>query len=117
MNRKAAIQFLHDRHPHVIDAPGDEVDLEALHLEVFWFGGYVSECIDRKAKRGLKRAFETIQQIGVEGDRDVRSSMIEDFLQHIVFAREIDWARQYMPHALAESSRELERKMREILPD
>ena len=33
MNCRAAIQYLHERHPDVIDAPGDTVDLEALHLD------------------------------------------------------------------------------------
>jgi len=43
--------------------------------------------------------------------------VIEDFLQHVVLAGEIEWAREYMPPALVEVSRKLERKLRETLPD
>lgn len=117
MDRRAAIQYLHDRHPHVIDTPPEEVDRGMLHLEVFWFGGHVGECVEDRAERSLKRVFQTIHMLLVKGDREVRLSVIDDFLQHIVFDTDIEWARTLMPPFLALASRKLERHLRKILED
>jgi len=115
MDSCAAIQFLHDRHPHVINAVEGEVTPEMLHLELFWFGGHVGECIDDRAERSLRRSLETVHHMLVKGDRAVRLSVIDDFLQHIVFAPDIEWARMLMPPFLAEASRKLERHLRRIV--
>ena len=57
MNRRAAVQYLHERHPDVIDAPGKDVDLEALHLEVFWLQGHTCELMDERAEADVRRCF------------------------------------------------------------
>ena len=104
MNRQEAICLLHDRHPHVIDAPGDRaIDLEALHLDVFWFQGHVCELMDERAERSLKRCFATIQRLLAEGDHEVRAAVCDHFaFPHLAFHSAFGWARQRMPPLLVE---------------
>ena len=103
MNRRAAIQYLHDWHPHVIDAPREEVDLEAFGLEVVWFQGHVCDLMDERAEAGLRRCFATIHDLLVQGDREVRDAVCGDFLQpHLVFQPDLEWAKKRMSPLLAE---------------
>jgi hypothetical protein len=102
VNRKAAVQYLHERHPDVIDAPGDMVDLEALHLEVFWFQGHTCELLEERAEADLRRCFATIHHLLIRGDGEVRDSVCEDFVQHLVFHPALAWAKKGMPSLLAE---------------
>ena len=108
MNRSEAVQYIHDRHPHVIGAPGDDIDLGPFHLEMFWFQGYVSDCMESRSRRSVKRSLETMEHVAQQGDRQVRASLMSDFLQHIVFSPEIEWARSLMSPTLAAASRRLE---------
>jgi hypothetical protein len=101
MNRKEAVQYLHDRHPGVIDAPDADVDLEALHLEVFWLQGHTCDLMDKRAAR-VSECFATIHQLLVRGEQDVQHSVCHDFVQHLVFHPEIEWAKQRMPPLLAD---------------
>lgn len=101
MNRRAAVQYLHDRHPEEIELPGADVDLETLHLEVFWLQGHTCELMDERAT-GVLRCFATIHDLLVRGDAEVRDSVCQDFVQHLVFHPEIAWARKQMPPLLAE---------------
>jgi len=102
MNRRQAVQRLHDRHPRVIDAPPPEVDLQTLHLEMFWFQSHVCEFLDRRADRLLRRCFATIHEILANGDEEVRSAVCGDFfVPHLVFHPDLEWARERMPEALA----------------
>lgn len=103
MNRRAAVQYLHDRHPHVIDAPRRDVDLEALHLEVFWFQAHTCELMDVRAEAGLRRCFATIHGLLVQGDREVRSAVCDHYvIPHLVFHPALAWAKKRMPPLLAE---------------
>ncbi len=103
MNRRAAVQYLHDRHPEVIHAPPDEVDLEALHLEVFWFQGHTCELMDERPEASLRRCFATIHHLLVQGDRDVRDAVCHHFvIPHLVFHPALAWAKKRMPPLLAE---------------
>lgn len=103
LNRHAAVQYLHDRHARVIDAPSEEVDLEALHLEFFWFQGHVCELMDRRTDRGVRRCFETMHHLLVHGDMDVRGAVWNHFLiPHLVFHSDLAWGRERMPQLLAE---------------
>lgn len=90
MNRQQAVQWLHDRHPQVIGAPGDFVDLGLLHLEVYWFQGYVCDLMEQRSVRSLKRCFATIQRLLIEGEHDVLVAICDHFfVPHIVFEPEL----------------------------
>ena len=103
MNRKEAVQYLHDRHPNVIDAPGEEVDLGTLGLEFVWFQGHVCDLMDRRAEARLRRCFATIHDLLVQGDREVRTAVCGDFLEpHLTFQPDLEWAKKRMPPLLAE---------------
>ena len=109
MNRRAAIQYLHDRHPHVIDAPGEEVALEALGLEFVWFQGHVCDLMDERAEAGPRRCFATIHHLLVSGNRDVRNAVWGDFLQpHLVCQTDLEWAKKQMSPLLADLCGRLE---------
>ena len=114
VNRRAAVQFLHERHPDVIDAPGTDVDLEALHLEVLWFQGHTCELVDARAEKDLRRCFATAQHLLLRGDREVQDAVCHDYvLPHLVMHPELAWARKRMPSVLAE----LVDKLRESLDE
>jgi hypothetical protein len=114
VNRRAAVQFLHERHPNVIDAPGETVDLEALHLEVFWFQPHVCELMDRRAERSPRPCFATIYRLLVKGDREVRGAVCDHLFQpHLVFHPELEWAKKRMPAFLAEACE----KLRELIEE
>jgi hypothetical protein len=103
MNRRGAIQYLHERHRDVIDAPESDVDLEALHLEVFWFQAHVCELIDGRADLGLRRCFATVHHLLVHGDDDVRDAVWGDFvIPHLVMHPDLAWAKERMPQLLAD---------------
>ena len=114
MNRRDAVQRLHDRHPHVVDAPGDRgVDLEALHLDVYWFQSHVCDLIDERAERSVRRCFATIHRLLVEGDRDVRSAVCHHFVvPHLVFHSDLAWAKKRMPPLFAELCGRAEQEVR-----
>lgn len=114
MNRQQAVQHLHDRHPHVIDPPGDRgVDLGLLHLEVYWFQGYVCDLMERRSKRSLKRCFATIHRLLVEGERDVQIAVCGHFfIPDMVFQPELEWAKQVMPPLLASLCSRVEQGIR-----
>jgi hypothetical protein len=102
MNRQQAVQWLHDRHPQVIGAPGDLVDLGLLHLEVYWFQGYVCDLMEQRSGRSLQRCFATIERLLIEGERDVLIAICDHFfVPHMVFQPELTWAKQWMPPLLA----------------
>jgi hypothetical protein len=103
MNRREAVQYLHDRHPRIIEPPGREVDLEALHLEFFWFQMHVCEVVDRRSEKAARRCFETMHELLVRGDSDVRSAVWNHFcIPHLVFHEELAWAKGRMPRLLAD---------------
>jgi hypothetical protein len=114
MNRREAIQYLHDRHSDVIDPPEHVVDLEAFHFELCWFQSHACELIDARAQADLRRCFATIHDILVKGDREVRDAVSQHFvIPDLVFHPELAWARQHMPPLLAE----LCGKMRQALDE
>lgn len=103
MNRREAVQRLHDLCPSVVDAPDDEVDPEALHLEVFCFQTHVCDLIDRRADKAVRACFAAIHELLVEGEKDVRPAVWEDFLvPHLVLHADLAWAKERMPRLLAE---------------
>jgi hypothetical protein len=103
MNRREAVQFMHDRHPKVIGAPGADVDLEALHLEFFWLQGHVCDLLDRRSDRAARRCFATMHEILVRGDSEVRPAVWNHFvIPHLVSHEELEWAKGRMPPLLAE---------------
>jgi hypothetical protein len=103
VNRKAAVQYLHERHPDVIDAPGEMVDLEALHLEACWFQGHTCELMDARAEADLRRCFATIHHVLVRGDREVQDALYEHYvIPDLVFHPALAWAKRQMPSLLAE---------------
>jgi hypothetical protein len=103
VDRRAAVQYLHDRHPQVIDAPEGDVDLEALHLEFFWLQGHTCDLMDARADRAVRRCFATMHHLLIHGDRDVRSAVWNDFLiPHLVFHHDLAWAQKRMPQLLAD---------------
>ena len=104
MNAKEALQFLHDRHPHVIDAPDDmPVGPGTLQLEFFWFQGHVCELIDERRDRALKRCFDTMRRLAVDGGPDVKRHVFADFVQpDLIFHAELEWAKEHMPPLLIE---------------
>ena len=104
MNRQQAVQLLHDRHPHVIGAPpGDgSVDLGLLHLEVYWFQGYVCDLMEQRSERSLKRCFATMHRMLLEGEHEVLHAICDHFfVPHMVFQPDLEWAKQWMPPLLA----------------
>jgi len=113
MNRHDAVQFLHDRHPQVIDAPEDaETDLGMLHLDINWFQFHVCELMDRRRERALRKCFDTIHQLLVQGDREVRGAVCHDFfIPHLVFQPALGWARKRMPPFLAELCSKVEQEV------
>lgn len=112
MNRREAVQLLHDRFPSAVDAPGEEVDLEALHLEVFSFQMHACDLVDRRADKAVRDCFATIHDLLVRGEKDVKSTVWNDFLiPHLVFHEDLAWAKQRMPRLLAE----LTDKVREVV--
>lgn len=114
MNRRAAIQYLHERHPDVIDAPGDTVDLEALHLEVCWFQGHTCELLDARAEADLSRCFATIHHVLVRGDPEVRDAVCQHYvIPDLVFHPALAWARPQMPTLLAELCEKVRRAIDE----
>ncbi|MHC4816809.1 MAG: DUF7674 family protein [Planctomycetota bacterium] len=103
MNRKKAIQYLHDRHPDVIDAPGETVDLEALQLEACWFQGHCCELMDEREDEDLRRCFATAYHLLTQGDEDVRDAVCQHFvIPDLVFHPMLAWAKERMPPLLAE---------------
>lgn len=117
MNRREAVQHLHARHPRVIDAPGPEVDLQTLHLEMFWFQSRVCEYLDRRSERTLRRCFATIDEIFTKGDDEVKSAVCSDFfLPHLVFHPDLDWAQLWMPAPLSNVCAVVRRSVMETLP-
>ncbi|MHC4972596.1 MAG: DUF7674 family protein [Planctomycetota bacterium] len=103
MNRKAAVQYLHDRHPKVIEPPGAEVDLQTLHLECCWFQGHCCELIDSCAEVDLRRCFETACHLLTRGDNDVRDAVCHHFVvPDLIFHPSLAWAKERMPPLLAE---------------
>jgi hypothetical protein len=79
------------------------VDLEALHLEVFWLQGHVCELLDRRADKAARRCFATMHEILVRGDSDVRPAVWNHFaIPHLVFHEDLDRAKRLMPQLLAE---------------
>lgn len=102
MNGREAVQYVHDRHPKVIDAPGPDVDLEALHLEVFWLQGHACELVDRRSDRAARRCFATMNELLVRGDADVRPAVWNHFIvPHLVCHTDLAWAKERMPPELA----------------
>ena len=103
MNRREAVQHLHDRCPRVIDAPDEDVDLEALHLEVFCFQTHVCDLIDRRADKAVRECFATIHEVLVRGEKDVKPAVWGHFLvPHLVFHADLAWAKERMPRLLAD---------------
>jgi hypothetical protein len=103
VNRRLAVEFLHERHPRVIDAPQGDVDLEALHLEAFWLQGHVCDLIDRRADKAARRCFNTMYQLLLYGDDDVRPAVWNHFVvPHLVFHEDLAWAKERMPRLLAD---------------
>jgi hypothetical protein len=116
MNRREAVQYMHVRHPKVIDAPGPDVDLEALHLEIFWLQGHVCELLDRRSDKAARRCFETMHEILVRGDADVRPAVWNHFVvPHLVFHEDLEWAKGRMPQLLAELCDKVKEALRETL--
>ena len=104
MNRRAAVQYLHERHPDVIEAPGADVDLEALHLEACWFQGHTCELVDGRAETDLRRCFATIHHLLIRGDDEVKDAVYHHYIiPDLVFHPELAWAKERMPPLLAES--------------
>ena len=103
MNSREAVRYLHERHPRVIPAPEGEVDLGALHFEVFTLQMHACELVDRRADRAARRCFETVHELLVRGDADVRPSVWNDFaIPHLVHHPDLAWAKGRMPPLLAE---------------
>lgn len=117
MNRREAVQHLHARHPRVVDAPGPEVDLQTLHLEMFWFQTRVCEYLDRRSERTLRRCFATMDELFAKGDDEVRSAVCSDFfVPHLVFHPDLDWAQERMPETLSNVCAVVRRSVMESLP-
>lgn len=110
MDRKAAVQFLHERHPRVVDPPGETVTMGDLHLEVFWLQGHTSELIDRRSRRGAQRCLETFHRLLLDGDSDVRSALLSSCVIHLAYHPDLAWASELMPPPLAEICREARRR-------
>ena len=103
MNRQEAVQHLHDRHPGVIDAPEDLVDLQNLHLEFCWFQMHVCDLLDRRAERALRRCFETVHGLMEAGDGQVRDAVGGHFvIPHLVFNKNLEWGKSLMSPLLAD---------------
>ena len=78
------------------------MDLEALHLEVFWFQSHVCELIDDRKESEARRCFDTIQRLLLEGDDEVRRAVIDHFaVPHLFLHSDLDWAMERMPPAVA----------------
>jgi len=103
MNRKAAIQYLHDCHPDVIDAPDETPDLPALHLEACWFQGHTCDLMDERADAELRRCFTTAHHLMTRGDDEVRYAVCQHYvIPDLVFHPALAWAKERMPPLLAE---------------
>jgi hypothetical protein len=104
MDRHEALQFLHDRHANIVDAPhGDGVPLELFHLEFFEFQMHVCNLLDRRREGAVRRCFASVEQLLAHGSREVMYAVYGDFVQpHLVFHEEFDWARKQMRPLLAE---------------
>lgn len=103
VDRRTAVEFLHERHPGVVHAPEGDVDLEALHLEFFWPQGHVCELMDRRADKAVRRCFNTIHQLLVHGVAGVRPAEWNHVVvPHLVFHAELARARQRIPRLLAD---------------
>ena len=102
MNRRAAVQYLHERHPHVIDPPFGEVDREALQLETLWFQAHTCDLMDELAELAVRRCFATIHHLLVHGDPDVQIAVPQHFVMpHLIFHDNLTWAQARMPDVLA----------------
>lgn len=118
MNRYQAVQYMHEQHPKVIEAPRNDVDLEALHLEVFWLQGHVCELLDRRADKALRRCFATIHQLLVRGDADVRPAVWNHFvIPHLAFHEDLAWAKERMPRLLADLCDKVKETLSDMLDD
>lgn len=114
MNRRAAVQYLHDRHPDVIEAPGDTVDFEILHLEACWFQGHCCELIDAHAEQELRECFATVLHLLTEGDDDVRDAVCQHWVvPDLIFHPALAWAKERMPRLLRELCDETRRSIDE----
>ena len=103
LGRRSAVQYLHGRYPDVVPPPGEEVDLGALHLEVFWFQAHTCDVIDEHDDAAARRCFETIYRLLIEGDPDVRRAVCEHYvIPHLIFHEDLAWAQERMPPVLAE---------------
>lgn len=102
MNRQAAVEYLKERYPDVVELPdGCPVDLERLHLEYFWLQGHACNLMDSR-DRDVADIFSAVRRTLLVGDREVRSAVVGDFLYpHLSFHDDIDWAIGLMPEELA----------------
>jgi len=111
MNLEEALQYLHDRHPDVVDPPGESVDRATLNLDAFWFQAHLCERIDAHADADVRRGFESVQHLLLRGDRTVREAVCDHMVQpDLCFHEELDWAIARMPPLVAG----LCRKIREV---
>lgn len=108
MDGAAAVRYLHERHPRVVEPPGDEVTLGDLHLEVFWLMGHAYDSMEEREGRELRQYFKSMDLLLRRGDRDVLAAVFESFLQHLVFDPGIEWARRFMPQTLLRASNAVE---------
>lgn len=103
LNRDAAVAYLHQRHPRVIDAPEGPVSSEILNLELFWFQNHVCELIEARAERRLRPCFETMESLLHGGDREVLNAVHGHFfLPRLGGHAGLAWARTLMPRLLGE---------------
>ena len=99
MNRQQAVELLHERHPHVIEAPGGRI---VEMLELYWFQRHVCKLMEERCERSLKRCFATVHRILIEGEHDVLHAICGYFFSpYLIYRPELAWAKQWMPPLLA----------------
>jgi hypothetical protein len=118
MDRCAALRYLHERHRGVVDAPHGDVPLETFHLDFFMLQARACELLDRRSERGVRRYFESIHHVLVEGDGDVRNAVLDHFLvPELVCHSDLAWAMERMPPLLAEICAKVRKHLEERFPE
>jgi hypothetical protein len=103
MDRREAVQYLHDRHPEECEPPGAVVELQALHLEVFWLQAHSCELIEEREQDALRECFASIHRLLTRGDSEVQDAVCHHYVApDLVFHPDLAWAKQLMPPLLAE---------------